>query len=46
VLVNPGAIKEIIFQESGLAGIVTFGGRKIPASRRFLKALKQRLAIG
>ncbi len=45
VLVHPEAIREIVFQDSGLAEIVTFGDRKIPVSRRFLKPLKERLAI-
>ena len=46
VLVNPDAINEIVFQESGLAEIITAGERTVPVSRRFLKSLKERLAIG
>ncbi len=45
VLVNPEAIREIVFQENGAAEIVTFAGQKIPVSRRFLGPLKERLAI-
>lgn len=45
-LVNPDCISEILFQENGSAEIVTAGGRKIPISRRFLGALKERLGIG
>lgn len=44
-LVNPECIREICFQENGGAEIVTAGGRKIPVSRRFLAALKERLGI-
>jgi two-component system LytT family response regulator len=45
VLVNPEAIREIAFQDNGAAEIVTFTGRKIPVSRRFLAALRVRLSI-
>jgi two-component system LytT family response regulator len=45
VLVNPEAIREIVFQHNGLAEIITFSGQKIPVSRRFLGPLKERLAI-
>lgn len=45
VLINPEAINEIVFHDSGLAEIVTTGERKVPVSRRFLKSLKERLAI-
>lgn len=45
VLVNPEAIREIVFQQNGLAEIVTFSDQKIPVSRRFLGPLKARLAI-
>lgn len=45
VLVNPDAIREIVFQDNGAAEIVTFGEAKIPVSRRFLGPLKERLAI-
>ncbi|SDC46450.1 5TMR of 5TMR-LYT [Cupriavidus sp. YR651] len=45
VLVNPDAIREIVFQSNGLAEIISLGGQKIPVSRRFLSALKYRLAI-
>lgn len=44
-LVNPDAIREIVFQPNGLAEIISFSGQKIPVSRRFLSALKDRLAI-
>jgi two-component system LytT family response regulator len=46
VLVNPETINEIVFHESGLAEIITTGDRTVPVSRRFLKSLKERLAIG
>jgi two-component system LytT family response regulator len=45
VLVNPDDIREIVFQPSGHAEIVTFGDQKIPISRRFLGPLKARLGI-
>ena len=45
VLVNPDAIREIVFQQSGLAEIVTFSDQKIPVSRRFLGPLKETLGI-
>lgn len=45
VLVNPEAIRELVFQSNGLAEIVTHGMQKIPVSRRFLGSLKARLAI-
>lgn len=45
-LVNPERIKEIRFQEGGLAEILTTGGHTVPVSRRFLGALKERLGIG
>lgn len=46
VLVNPERIKEIRFQDGGLAEILTAGGHTVPVSRRFLGALKERLGIG
>ncbi|WP_448204275.1 two-component system response regulator BtsR [Azospirillum sp. sgz302134] len=45
-LVNPERIKEIRFQDGGLAEIETTGGHTVPVSRRFLGALKERLGIG
>jgi two-component system LytT family response regulator len=45
VLVNPDAIREIVFQPNGSASIVTASDQKIPVSRRFLGSLKERLAI-
>lgn len=44
-LVNTDAIREIVFHDNGLAEIISFTGQKIPVSRRFLGALKARLAI-
>lgn len=46
VLVNPEAIREIVFHDNGSAEIITFGEAKIPVSRRFLGGLKDHLAIG
>jgi len=46
VLVNPDAIREIVFQDNGGGEIVTFGEAKIPVSRRHLGQLKERLSIG
>lgn len=45
VLVNPDAIREIVFQESGAAEIVTNSGARVPVSRRHLALLKERLSI-
>lgn len=45
-LVNPERIREIRFQDGGLAEILTLGGHTVPVSRRFLSALKERLGIG
>ncbi|PWC35395.1 two-component system response regulator BtsR [Azospirillum sp. TSO22-1] len=45
-LVNAERIKEIRFQDGGLAEILTTGGHTVPVSRRFLGALKERLGIG
>ncbi|HYD68769.1 two-component system response regulator BtsR [Azospirillum sp.] len=45
-LVNPERIREIRFQDGGLAEILTLGGHTVPVSRRFLGALKERLGIG
>ncbi|WP_448192311.1 two-component system response regulator BtsR [Azospirillum sp. sgz301742] len=45
-LVNPERIKEIRFQDGGLAEIQTLGGHTVPVSRRFLGALKERLGFG
>jgi len=45
VLVNPEAIREIVFQESGAAEIVTNAGARVPVSRRHLALLKERLSI-
>lgn len=45
VLVNPEAIREIVFQDNGAAEIVTGSGAHIPVSRRHLAVLKERLSI-
>ncbi len=45
VLVNPEAIREIVFQDNGAAEIVTNGEARIPVSRRHLAVLKERLSI-
>ena len=44
-LLNPALIREILLLEGGLAEVVTHGGHKVPVSRRYLKALKEQLAI-
>lgn len=44
-LVNPRCISEILLLEGGLAELLTQSGRKIPVSRRYLKPLKEYLAI-
>jgi two-component system LytT family response regulator len=45
-LVNPDRIKEIRFEDNGLAEILTTAGKAVPVSRRFLGPLKDRLGIG
>lgn len=44
-LVNTKAIKEIKLLENGLAEIITLNDHPIPVSRRYLKALKERLGF-
>ncbi|WP_417349719.1 two-component system response regulator BtsR [Ferrimonas sp.] len=44
-LIHPTAIAEIEIQEGGNGEIHTRGGRTIPVSRRYLKALKQTLGF-
>ncbi len=44
-LVNIKLIKEIKLLDNGLAKIITLSGHSIPASRRYLKTLKERLGI-
>ncbi len=44
-LINVSAIKEIKLLDNGLAEIMTSSGYKVPVSRRYLKALKERLGF-
>lgn len=44
-LVNLDQVSEIVLQENGAAEIVTSSGKRIPASRRHLRVLKDRLLI-
>lgn len=44
-LLNPAQIAEILLLDGGLAEVVTRSGRKVPVSRRFLRPLKEQLAI-
>jgi two-component system LytT family response regulator len=44
-LVNPDRIGEIALRENGVAEIVTSSGKRIPASRRHLRELKDRLLV-
>jgi two-component system LytT family response regulator len=44
-LLNPAQIREILLLEGGLAEVVTCGGHKVPVSRRYLRPLKDQLAI-
>ncbi len=44
-LINLSAIKEIKLLENGLAEIITASEQKVPVSRRYLKALKERLGF-
>lgn len=44
-LVNPEQISEIELQEQGGAEILTRSGRKVPVSRRYLRAVKDYLLI-
>jgi len=44
-LLNPAQIREILLLDGGLAEVVTCGGHKVPVSRRFLRPLKDQLAI-
>lgn len=45
-LINPDHIKEIVFEDNGLAEIRSVSGHAVPVSRRFLGPLKERLGIG
>lgn len=44
-LVNPGQIAEIELLENGAAEIITHSGKRIPVSRRYLRAIKDKLLI-
>jgi two-component system, LytTR family, response regulator len=44
-LLNPALIREILLLDGGLAEVVTCGGHKVPVSRRYLRPLKDQLAI-
>lgn len=44
-LINPNAIREIKLLDNSLAEIITCNGVTAPVSRRYLKALKDRLGI-
>lgn len=44
-LLNPAQIREILLLDGGLAEVVTCGGHKVPVSRRYLRPLKDQLAI-
>ena len=44
-LLNPAQIAEFLLLDGGLAEVVTRSGRKVPVSRRFLRPLKEQLAI-
>jgi two-component system, LytTR family, response regulator len=44
-LLNPALIVEILLLDGGLAEVVTRGGHRVPVSRRYLKLLKESLAI-
>lgn len=44
-LVNPERIAEIELLENGSAEIIMRGGNRVPASRRYLRELKERLLI-
>ncbi len=44
-LVNIKQIKEIKLLDNGLAEIMTLSGHSLPASRRYLKVLKERLGL-
>ncbi len=44
-LLNPACIREILLLDGGLAEVVTRSGQHVPVSRRYLKPLKEQLAI-
>lgn len=44
-LINPDQIKEIRFEENGVAEIITISNRNVPVSRRFLGALRDSVGI-
>jgi len=44
-LVNPERIAELVFNELGVAEIHTRGGHRVPVSRRYLRQLKDHLAL-
>lgn len=44
-LVNLDRVREIVFQEGGLATIVTHSGKKVPVSRRYLRMIRRWLLI-
>ncbi|SIO02130.1 two-component system response regulator BtsR [Salinivibrio sp. ES.052] len=44
-LIHPGAIREIRLLDNSLAEVITVSGHVVPVSRRYLKALKDKLGL-